>query len=110
MYRASKTTKPVKKGMTITSRGGSTYKVVSTSPKGFTIKRSSSGKTVKISGKLVSRTLERLEKGEALKFQCSGNNGGISYTVAIEAGVIGALENIVKVDSKKRVYRMKTAD
>ena len=104
MYRASKNTNPVVRGMTITSRGGSTYKVVATSAKGFTIKRSSSGKTVKISGKCIEKTLARLERGEEIKFQCSGNNGGISYTVAIEAGVAGALEPLIKVDSSRRVY------
>ena len=98
-------------GDVFVSRGGSTYTVTEIRTegrgKGITIKRNSSGKEVRISDKMVQTTLSRLENGEEIQFQKNQKNGGISYTVAIEAGVIGCIEKLVEVDLKARVYRLR---
>ena len=108
-YQASKDSITISIGDTITSRGGSTYKVTAIRTegrgKGLTITRASSGKEVRISDRMVQNTLSRINKGEEIKFQKNQTQGGISFTVAIEAGVIGCLYNLVEIDTVSRVYR-----
>ena len=53
----------------------------------------------------VEDTEKRLRAGEALKFQRNKSQGGISYTVAEEAGVVWALEEIIDIDTANRVYK-----
>jgi len=108
-YQASKDSITISIGDTITSRGGSTYTVTAIRTegrgKGLTITRASSGKEVRISDRMVQNTLSRINKGEEIKFQKNQTQGGISFTVAIEAGVIGCLYNLVEIDTVSRVYR-----
>lgn len=54
------------------------------------------GKTLKVSRKMVEGTYQRLLQGEALHWQASRPNGGISYTVAITRAVIAFLGPHVK--------------
>jgi|TARA_R110000824_G_scaffold214216_4_gene400508 hypothetical protein len=74
-----------------TSRKGVIYTVVSTDGKGGFTAAKPGGKTVKISGRLIARVKAAAENGATFKFQANGPQGGISYTVAIEAGVVYAV-------------------
>ena len=111
MYKASDKTAQISVGLVIESRGGSRYTVCEVwtegRARGFSIVRESSGKVVRISDRKVQATLARLEAGELLAFQASPRNGGISYTVAEEAGVVAALAPLVETDRGCRVYRLK---
>lgn len=90
---------------TFTSRGGAEYRVVSLDGKGgFTIERASTGKTVKISGRLIESILIRIGDGEAFAYQKNAKQGGISYTVATEAGAVYALRNLLRRDDAARAY------
>jgi len=91
---------------TYSSRTGAEYKVISWDDRGgFVAERVSTGKTVKVSGALIDRITDGLRAGQTYAFQKSGVNGGISYTVAIEAGVIFALGTLVETATKGRCYR-----
>ncbi len=102
-------------GERFTSRGGAEYTVTAILPKGraryhgFTIERASTGKTVRISGKLLESLIARIGAGESFAYQANGKNGGISYTVAIEAGAVYALRNLLTRDDANRCYRSKGA-
>jgi len=75
----------------ITSRHGKSIGVVTQSNgKSFTFTRAT-GKTVKITASKIKSTLQRLQQGETLLYQRNPGEGGISYTVAIERGVIAGL-------------------
>ena len=92
-------------GAEFTSRTGSKYTVVGLHTcGGFTIKRASSGKTVRISGRMLGRTLVRINKGESFAYQANATKGGISYTVAIEAGVVFAMGDLLTRDDANRCY------
>lgn len=66
--------------------------------------RLSSGKEVAISRKMIEHTQERLESGEKLLKQKNQKKGGISDTIAVEAGVIAALGTSVSYDAAARVF------
>ena len=90
------------------SRGGSIYTVTEVRPegraKGFTIARASTGKEVRISEKLCRSSLTRLISQGYLSYQSNQTQGGISYTVAIEAGVVYALHLFLVCDCSNRRY------
>lgn len=91
-------------GATYSSRTGSDYRIVSIDKKGgFTAERIKTGKTVKISSSLLRKVAARADAGETFAFQRNAPQGGISYTVAIEAGVVHALGLIA--DTSARCYR-----
>jgi hypothetical protein len=95
---------PIIVGATFTSRGGAVYTVTADrGAKGFSIARAN-GKEVRISGRIVSSTLERARAGETFAYQRNRPAGGISYTVAIEAGVIYALRDVLVRDDANRRY------
>mgnify|MGYP003655881098 FL=1 len=95
-------------GETFQSRGGASYTVTEIRPegrsKGFTIARASTGKEVRISEKLCRSSLTRLISQGFLNYQANQTKGGISYTVAIEAGVVFALEGFITRDDNNRRY------
>lgn len=77
------------------SRRGAAYSVVEVDDKGFTVERPETGSRVRIGWGMVSRTEERLKRGEVLKYQAHVKDGGISYTVAVAVSVIYALRDMV---------------
>ena len=86
------------------SRTGSGYRIVSLDKKGgFTAERIATGKTVKISSSLLRKVAARAAAGEVFAYQRNAPQGGISYTVAIEAGAVYALGLIA--DDATRSYR-----
>jgi len=95
-------------GDSFRSRGGSLYTVTEVRPegraKGFTIARASTGKEVRISEKLCRSSLVRLVNQGFLMYQQNQTHGGISYTVAIEAGVVYALQGFLCCDCSNRQY------
>ena len=92
-------------GDTFNSRGGAAYTVTSVDDRGgFTITRQSTGKAVKISGAAVAKVLARAIAGEAFAYQQNTTKGGISYTVAIEAGVVYALRDTLTRDDSNRRF------
>ena len=95
---------PVRIGATYASRTGAEYRIVALDSRGgFTAERLSTGKTVKISGAMLRKTAARAAAGETFAFQRNAPQGGISYTVAIEAGVVHALG--LTADTSARCYR-----
>ena len=95
-------------GASFTSRGGAVYTVTEDrGDKGFTITRNSSGKAVRISGRMIASTITRALAGESFAYQANATKGGISYTVAIEAGVVYALRDILSRDDTNRRYTAK---
>jgi hypothetical protein len=99
-------------GDTFQSRGGSQYKVTEVRAegraKGFTISRDSTGKEVRISEKLCRSSLTLLLSQGFLTYQANQKRGGISYTVAIEAGVVFALEGFLcRYDQNRQYVEMK---
>jgi len=95
-------------GTVFFSRGGSAYTLteIRTTGRGagLTITRSSTGKAVRVSLKLINSCLTRLQNGEQLKYQANTTKGGISFTVAVEAGVAFALSSYLKRDDANRCY------
>ena len=99
----TRSTTPV--GATFTSRGGAAYTVTEDrGDKGFTITRDSTGKSVRISGRMIASTIARAQAGESFAYQANATQGGISYTVAVEAGVVYALRDILTRDDSGRRY------
>jgi hypothetical protein len=91
-------------GDTFHSRTGRQYTVTEVrSDGGFSIARDG-GKPARISGRMVARTLARLEAGERFAYQKNATQGGISYTVAIESGVVYALRNHLTRDDAARCF------
>tara|TARA_R110002020_G_scaffold358855_3_gene571475 strand:- start:2543 stop:2833 length:291 start_codon:yes stop_codon:yes gene_type:complete len=75
----------------IRSRRGKLIGIVTESDgKSFTFTRPT-GKTIRITASKIKKTLQRLQQGETLRYQANPGGGGISYTVAIERGVIAGL-------------------
>ena len=70
---------------------------------GWILLRVKTGKLVKITPSMVDKPRKRLEDGEAIPFR------KISYTVAIEKGVVEVLKKkgIIQVDSVNKVYKLK---
>ena len=95
---------PVSVGDVFESRTGRRYSVSEVrSDGGFTVTRDG-GKPVRISARMVARTLARLEAGESFAYQRNATQGGISYTVAIEAGVVYALRDRLQRDDSARRF------
>jgi hypothetical protein len=91
-------------GATYQSRTGSEYRIVALDRKGgFTAERIKTRKTVKISSSLLRRVSARAAAGETFAYQRNSPQGGISYTVAVEAGVVYALA--LSADDATRTYR-----
>jgi len=67
----------------------------------------SNGKEQRVSYKMVESVKSRLESGQALKFQANGPEG-ISYTLAIEAGVLHCLRDIVQINTADRTFTLKS--
>tara|TARA_R100001443_G_scaffold16436_2_gene26481 strand:+ start:321 stop:644 length:324 start_codon:yes stop_codon:yes gene_type:complete len=76
------------------------YTVTSHDSKGFVMTRNASGKTVRITKSKTVKVFARLATGERLPKQ---SNAGISYTVAIEAGIVAALGNAIALDGREWV-------
>jgi len=92
-------------GDTFTSRGGAAYTVTEDrGDKGFTITRDSTGRAVRISGRMIASTITRALAGESFAYQANATQGGISYTGAGEAGVVYALRDILTRDDSGRRY------
>ena len=100
----------VSQGDRFKSRGGAEYTVTEIHDNGgFTIERVSTGKAVRISGRIIGTVLARIGDGESLAYQANASKGGISYTVAIEAGVVYAMLDLLTRDDANRCYRPKGA-
>lgn len=93
----------IQAGAEFRSRTGAAYVVVSVDPKGFVIGRTS-GKTCRISLALINKVRSRVMAGEALHPQASARGGGISYTVAVTAGVAYALQGVMRYDAETHRY------
>lgn len=92
-------------GASFTSRGGAAYTVTEDrGDKGFTITRDSTGRAVRISGRMIASTIDRAQAGESFAYQANATQGGISYTVAVEAGVVYALRDTLTRDDTNRRY------
>ena len=92
-------------GDTYQSRGGSGYTVQSVRPDGgFIARRDSTGKCVTVSGRMIARTRTAALNGATFAYQKNGAQGGISYTVAIEAGVVYALRDLLTQDDSRRLF------
>jgi len=65
--------------------------------------RVKTGKLVKITQSMINKTRQRLEDGEQIPFR------KISYTVAIETGVVEVLKKkgIINVDSVNKIYSLR---
>jgi hypothetical protein len=81
-------------GATVTSRTGRTYEVAEHAKTAIVLSRPDSGSTVRVTRSLIERTAERLEAGEVIPRR------RISYTVAIEEGVVAALADIIEVTAE----------
>jgi len=91
-------------GATYSSRTGSGYRIVALDKKGgFTAERIKTGKAVKISASLLRKVSARADAGETFAYQRNAPQGGISYTVAVEAGAVYALGLIA--DDATRTHR-----
>jgi len=105
-YQTTADTRSIEIGDIVTSRKGAQYTVtgiISGRHAGFILSRGN-GKTVRISHRMCLSTLKRLQGGESLAIQQNASKGGISYTVAIETGVLYALEGHWTLDIKARCY------
>ena len=91
------------------SRGGSKFTCLKIDEKGnHWIIRASTGKVLKITARSIGRVKERIERGEEFKFQKNPPDGGLSYTIAIEAA-LAAICNL-QPDTSARVYRAPEAE
>ena len=95
----------IQEGLVFQSRTGSRYKVTAVKDTKFSIQSLTGRVPVTITKKAVENAQSRLEAGEELRFQKNRSGGGISYTVAIEAGVVFALGEWVTCDKEQRVFR-----
>tara|TARA_A100001515_G_scaffold43865_1_gene34527 strand:- start:430 stop:741 length:312 start_codon:yes stop_codon:yes gene_type:complete len=95
----------IQEGLVFQSRTGSRYKVTAVKDTKFSIQSLTGRAPVTITKKRVDDALSRLKAGEELAFQKNRPQGGISYTVAIEAGVVFALGEMVTCDKEMRVFR-----
>ena len=77
------------------------YKIRRHPKSGWIVTRPDTSSTCKVSEALVTRTLARLEAGEAIPFR------KISYTVAIESGTVAVLADKIDIDETEKVYRLK---
>lgn len=103
----------IQKGRVFHSRTGRKYKVMERDEKGFTISRESGGKPQRITWDMCKKVTDRLSEGP-LKYQANASQGGISYTVAVETGVLFALRDIYRktivCDDKTRTITLRGVD
>ncbi len=99
--------KHVKVGRVFHSRTGRKYKVQEVDEKGFVISRESGGTDQRITWAMCNKTWQRLQSAEVLKYQQNASKGGISYTVAVETGVLFALKDLVVCDDSTRTIKLK---
>jgi hypothetical protein len=91
----------IRLGAVIKSRTGKVQgTVIKIDSKRFIIERVNSLKLQSITFSMVNKTLARLKRGETLGYQKNPGQGGISYTVLVERGVIAALGHRVKETPK----------
>jgi len=88
-------------GLVFVSRTGRQYTITEVLSTGFKIGNA------KVSKRLIERVRAQLIKGTEFHFQKNGPAGGISYTVAIEAGVAWALQDIMVPDTARRVFTLR---
>lgn len=81
-------------GATVTSRSGRAYAVTGHDATAIVLTRPDTGSTVRVTRSLVERTAARLEAGEVIPRR------RISYTVAIEEGVVAALADLLEVTAE----------
>ena len=86
-------------GATVSGQGArpASYTVQGTDDRGFTLLRES-GKTVRVTWRMVAETLARLQAGEVVKFQGNRSKGGIDGTSAKRDAVLAALQGIALRD------------
>ena len=65
--------------------------VVAIDDKRVTVERVSTGSRVTVSRRLIDKTRERFESGDAVTVHANGSKGGISYTSTIEHTVLAAI-------------------
>ncbi len=75
------------------------YRLLKIHDRGLVFERRATGKEVRVSRGLIERTYDQLAAGEEIAFR------EISYTVAIEYGVLLALNGFVVADEERRRYR-----
>ena len=92
---------PPEVGLKFHSRTGREYTITEVNGTGFKIGNA------KVSKRLIERVRDQLVKGKEFHFQKNGPAGGISYTVAIEAGVAWALQDIMVADLARRVFTLR---
>jgi hypothetical protein len=84
-------------GESVLCKRGKPYATVTrVNGSGFWIAKLSTGKEQRISYRKVEATRAALKAGKALKFQSNGPDG-ISYTIAVEAGVLHCLREIAEL-------------
>lgn len=71
------------------------YRVLARDRTGLTVERPKTGSTSRLTRVMVSRAYERLLNGQSLKARANGKQGGISYTVSVEAAAVLVLKNLV---------------
>jgi len=96
----------VRKGRVFHSRTGRKYKVQEVNETGFTISRESGGTNQRITWTMVNKSLKRLEDNP-LRYQANASQGGISYTVAVETGVLFALKDLVACYDSMKIIVLK---
>jgi len=96
----------VQPGAEFQSRTGRLYTIGEVTARRFEVIRDG-GKPCLVSWKLVNSTLDRLQSGEVLTYQANGRQGGISYTVAVESGVLFALKDLAICDNTTRTISRK---
>jgi len=93
-------------GTPFTSRTGARYVVDSLTDRGgFTARRIATDSLVNVSGALIARVHAGALAGQSFAYQKSGKQGGISYTVAVEAGVVFALRDLLNRADEARCFR-----
>ena len=96
----------LKTGDTVENKNGRAYATVGRiNGTGYWIVKSN-GKEQRVSFKMVESVKSRLESGQALQFQKNGPDG-ISYTLAIEAGVLHCLRDIVQINAADRTFTLR---
>ena len=94
-------------GESVLCKRGKPYATVTrVNGSGFWLAKLSTGKEQRISYRKVATTRAALMAGKALKFQSNGPDG-ISYTIAVEAGVLHCLRDITQInhDSKTITHK-----
>ena len=84
-------------GAVIKSRTGREYIFESADEKGFCLRRPGKDSTQRITAKKILRSLKELNARGYARFQRSPRDGGFSYTVTEEIGIVWALGDRVTV-------------